>query len=101
MVYAPWTGPRVGRAPIFSRWCSACSRTFAGRRFIGKVAAMTVEVAPRPFGHGPPDTPPAYEKVPPVAGGGHGEGVLVDECDGQAIGAAPKETPENPGASMT
>lgn len=64
---------------------------------IGKVAAMTVEVAPRPVGHGPPDTPPDYKEMAPVSGGGHGEGVLVDECNGQAICTFAKRNPRKTG----
>ncbi len=69
----------------------------AKRRLVGKLTGMAVEIAARPFGHGPADTPARDKIVPAVAGWSHGEGVLTDKGNAKPVGASAKRNSRKPG----
>ncbi len=62
----------------------------AKRRLVGKLTGMAVEIAPRPFGHGPADTPARDKIVPAIAGWSHGECRFPDKRNAKPIGASAK-----------
>lgn len=73
----------------------------AKRRLVGKLAGMAVEIAARPFGHGPADTPAHDKIVPAVPDRNHGERRFTDKRNGISVGAAAKTIPHITGGLVS
>lgn len=66
----------------------------AKRRLVGKLTGMAVEIAARPFGHGPADTPARDKIVPAIPGRNHGERRFTGKRNWVTVGAAAKTNPQ-------
>src|SRR5690554_2563188 len=66
-------------------------------RLVGKLAAMTVKIIAGPLRHRPGDPPAADKIMAPIPRWRHGIGIVANQRDNQAIGAAPKRNPRRTG----